>query len=413
MTPELELWEGGDPVLTAIDDTVLDALVASDLVEVHYRAGERAAISARRKVGVSRIGTTVVRINPKLPIQRIMFLLGFARERGWRSGAVPFAVADELLPAIADAYLRQVEPALETGVLQGYREIEDALTVVRGRIREQDQLRQQFGIPLPLLVRYDDFSTDIVENRLLRTAAVRLVRLPGLDGPTRSRLRHIATTLSGADLLPARTGVPSWQPTRLNERFHLALWLAELVVRHTMIDLPRGNVHADGFIVDMAKVFEDFVTVALGGALAAVAGRCVGQRQEYLDEGQMVSMNPDLTWIVDDAPAAVIDAKYKAEKPAGFPNADVYQMLAYCTALRLPVGHLVYAKGNEAARSAVVRHAGIEIRCHTLDLDASPSNLRTQVSELALSIASVRPATASFIAREESVHKARVDAGRA
>ena len=31
----------------------------------------------------------------------------------------------------------------------------------------------------------------------------------------------------------------------------------------------------------------------------------------------------------------MIDAKYKAEKPAGYPNADLYQLLAYCTVLGL------------------------------------------------------------------------------
>lgn len=43
----------------------------------------------------------------------------------------------------------------------------------------------------------------------------------------------------------------------------------------------------------------------------------------------------------------MVDAKYEAEKPSGFPQADTYQMLAYCTVLGLPVGHLVYAEGNQ------------------------------------------------------------------
>jgi 5-methylcytosine-specific restriction enzyme subunit McrC len=47
--------------------------------------------------------------------------------------------------------------------------------------------------------------------------------------------------------------------------------------------------------------------------------------------------------------------KYKAEKPGGFPDADLYQLLAYCTTLRLPVGHLVYAEGNEARWIAALR----------------------------------------------------------
>jgi 5-methylcytosine-specific restriction enzyme subunit McrC len=39
------------------------------------------------------------------------------------------------------------------------------------------------------------------------------------------------------------------------------------------------------------------------------------------------------------------------ERPGGFPQADLYQMLAYCTALRLPEGHLIYARGEAQASS--------------------------------------------------------------
>lgn len=100
-----------------------------------------------------------------------------------------------------------------------------------------------------------------------------------------------------------------------------------------------------------------------------------------------MEIKPDVTWLVGDAPAAVVDAKYKAEKPAGFPNADVYQMLAYCTALGLGAGHLVYARGNEAEQSATIRNAGIEVRCHTLDLEQPPEALLAQIEALASTIA--------------------------
>ncbi len=36
------------------------------------------------------------------------------------------------------------------------------------------------------------------------------------------------------------------------------------------------------------------------------------------------------------SPAAGIDAKHKAENPAGYPNAHLYQLLACCTVLGLP-----------------------------------------------------------------------------
>lgn len=90
---------------------------------------------------------------------------------------------------------------------------------------------------------------------------------------------------------------------------------------------------------------------------------------------------------------AVVDAKYKAEKPAGYPNADLYQLLAYCTVLGLDRGYLVYAKGGEELAHHVVRRSSIEIIRHAVDLDAEPTVLLNQMQDLASHIAasSARP----------------------
>lgn len=82
-------------------------------------------------------------------------------------------------------------------------------------------------------------------------------------------------------------------------------------------------------------------------------------------------------------PCAVADAKYKAEKRNGYPDADLYQMLAYCTALGLYEGHLIYAKGNASHAAHRVRHAGILIHQHALDLDQEPAKLLADVQEVA------------------------------
>jgi len=95
-----------------------------------------------------------------------------------------------------------------------------------------------------------------------------------------------------------------------------------------------------------------------------------------------VPVRPDFVWLDGGVPRIVVDAKYKAEKPSGFPQADLYQLLAYCTVLGLPVGHLVYAKGYEDAREHVVQRASVRIIAHTLDLEAEPASLLRSVSNL-------------------------------
>lgn len=97
-------------------------------------------------------------------------------------------------------------------------------------------------------------------------------------------------------------------------------------------------------------------------------------------------MVPDLVWYRGGKPLAVVDAKYKVERVAGYPNVDLYQMLAYCTALGLPVGHLVYAKGNEMEQQLVVRGSGVQLHAHALDLELMPAQLLMQVDGVASKI---------------------------
>jgi 5-methylcytosine-specific restriction enzyme subunit McrC len=77
----------------------------------------------------------------------------------------------------------------------------------------------------------------------------------------------------------------------------------------------------------------------------------------------------------------------QAENPAGYRYVDLYQLLAYCTALSLPVGHLVYAEGGET-RDVVVRHTHIKIRQHALDLGGPVATLLERIAELARDVAS-------------------------
>lgn len=391
---DLHLIEGGPSVVCSLDEETGDALARSQIVTAVRLGGGEWEITPTTKVGVAAIGGVTIWIKPKVDIARVLFLLGYAAKPGWRDDSVAMAEVTDLVPALAQAFVDQADRALEVGLLQGYNEVDDSLTVLRGRLRDQDQLRQRFGIAVPLLVRFDDHSVDIAENQLLLAATELLLRIQGVPNKTRARLRRLRQVL--ADVTPPVRGapLPVWSPNRLNERYHVALWLAEVLLRRNAVDQAPGDVTVGGFLVDMAKVFEDFLTTALTDAFRPYGGWCRAQDRHYLDVDEKILMKPDLVWYLHGAPAAVIDAKYKAEKPAGFPDADLYQMLAYCTALQLREGHLVYAKGNAVEVAHTVQHAGIRIHAHTLDLGTLPAALLDQVGELAERVRSAAPAEA-------------------
>jgi 5-methylcytosine-specific restriction enzyme subunit McrC len=385
----IRLVESGEPLVVALSDGVAAALTASRLVAVEAWGGGRYRLVPGLRVGAVRIGTgdsaAEVRVEPKVGIARLLFLLGYAADPGWREEDVAVDEADDLLPAVVDALARSCSRALAGGVLQGYHVVDDALPLVRGRVLAGAQLTRRFALPLPVEVRFDEYDADIAENQVLLAACRRGLAVPRLRDETRTRLVHAVAQLDGVSLLTSGAPRPAWRRSRLNERYVGALRLAELLLDALSVEQAggAGELTSAAFVVSMWKVFEDFVTTALAEAMASAPGVTYTQYPVDLDTGGLVPMKPDLVHVRRGQPALVVDAKYKAERLDGYPNADAYQVLAYCTALRLARGHLVYAKGNEQPRTYDVCFSDVVISAHALDLTGTPGELLARVALLA------------------------------
>ena len=391
MTTVLSLAEG-DGALTHGEYDTLNQLGIVDVT--HTAETGRYSVKATQKIGAVSVGDLQVIVRPKITdLNRLVFLLGYAHSRDvWRDDKVRLTESDDLFPALAAVFSRLAARATEQGLLQGYRTVADTLPVLRGRIRVGEQMTRRYGLPVPLAVEYDDFTVDITENRLLLAATLRLLTIPRITPDTRRRLQRLRLVLADVTAPARGRSLPDWRPTRLNARYQDALRLAEVLLAAQSFEHRVGGLVVTGFMFDMWRIFEDFVCTALGESLSRRSGRCATQHPLHLDETSQIRMRPDLVWLSTDRTVqAVVDAKYKAERPAGFPDADLYQMLAYCTVLGLQDGHLVYAKGNEPVRTHQVRRAELRLHTHALDLSLEPAALLTQVDRLADRIAAPSP----------------------
>ena len=77
------------------------------------------------------------------------------------------------------------------------------------------------------------------------------------------------------------------------------------------------------------------------------------------------------------------DAKYKRVEVQHVPNADLYQLLAYVTALGLPGGLLIYAKGEDEPVMHHIRHSGKRLEVAALDLSGTLEDVLARVDNLA------------------------------
>ena len=194
----------------------------------------------------------------------------------------------------------------------------------------------------------------------MKAAAARLGHM-GLDSAEARRgLGWIAAILENVSPLEfRRRRVPEVRFDQLNEHYRHVVGLARLILLHSEFESFRGDVRASGFLIDMNVLFQEFVTRALRETLG-VSERTLradkGVRDVSLDETGDVTLLPDLTWWEDGKCKFVGDAKYKNITGKSVPNADLYQMLAYATALIYPGGMLIYARGEARIASYKVRH---------------------------------------------------------
>lgn len=346
-------------------------------------------------VGAVLLPELAVEIRPKLPIERLLFLISYTLElRKWNEVDFHLTDAPSLVEAIVPGFVAQVRRALQRGVLQGYRVEEDALQTVRGRVRFDDQLRRRYGVFPPAEVRFDEFTEDIEENRLLKAAVARLSRLRLRSTTVRRSLRAFDLTLAGVQTIeyhPRQLPQITW--TRLNERYRPAVELAKLILRATSFDLSHGALRASAFLVDMNQVFEDFVVLALRDELRlsprAFPQGAQGHRLR-LDEAGAITLLPDISWWDGGHCLFVGDVKYKRLKDDEVKNADIYQLLAYSIATDLPGGLLIYAAGERERATYTVVNLGKRLEVTTLDLRGTPDDVLAQIATLAARVRRLR-----------------------
>lgn len=375
-------WSKSDPL--ELSNQEISDIELSGLADVMASSEGGYSIRTSSLVGVLVTDELELRVVPHLDVPRLMFLLGYAKDpNGWKNIVASFDEVDDLLTAIASGFSWQATWALDRGVMRGYIHRDEREAVLRGRIRFGDQIARGGGLPIPLEVSYDDFTEDILENRMLRTAASLVLRLPRLPDQTRRRLLRLRSVLAEVSELPIGQPVGAPTITRLNERYAPALALAELILSSASLGSGVGTTASTTFIFDMNKVFENFVTIALGESLARHGGELRDQVTK-VRLSEHISLKPDLAWWRDGQWEAVLDVKYKPLYSESFPNGDAYQMLAYSLAYGLDEGWLIYAREpDQQSVDHVIPSAGKTLIVTALDVGREPDELLRDVDELA------------------------------
>jgi 5-methylcytosine-specific restriction enzyme subunit McrC len=336
-------------------------------------------LTPRGCAGVVVAPTLRLVIYPKIPLQNLFLLLDPDDPISAAPDEVAPAPGLQILDFLAGRLARLLMERGAAGLRRGYREREEQGPFLHGRIDVTAQLREGAARKDRLHSVRDDFTADVPCNQAPKATAERLLASSLLGGRAREMLIQALRGFEEVGPAPLTPDVfAAAEADRLAEGYRPLLDLCRLLADALGPSDVAGITPCPAFLLDMERVFERYVT---RGVTEAFTDRRTAKAQETHVVAPGVEMRPDVTVYRDGQPIMVVDAKWK--RPTGAPvPADLYQMLAYCTALGVGRAALVYPGRRDGAQVIRLQNAPIQVEMRTLRVIGEPARCLRSLKRL-------------------------------
>ena len=136
-------------------------------------------LTAGDRIGVILSEGVHIRIEPKVPIANLFYMLTYAEKLDWfRDQQAPLGRSEDLFAFIVQMFVNQVDRIVRQGIQRGYIDLEETHPYLRGRLLLGDHLRRTVVRPGLFHQRTNEFTADLPENRILHETLNRLGRAP-------------------------------------------------------------------------------------------------------------------------------------------------------------------------------------------------------------------------------------------
>jgi 5-methylcytosine-specific restriction enzyme subunit McrC len=273
---------------------------------------------------------------------------------------------DDLLEILIKLFCDRLFEVLHRGLPRRYVHHEDDLAALRGRLDVHRQFTLLAASPQKLACRFDELSSDIPLNQIMKAAVRKLGRL-SRSADNQRRLAELAFAF--VDISDVLVGALRWHDVvidRTNRAWAQLLSLAKLLLGDRFQNTSTGGAQGFALLFEMNTLFEEFVGRKLQSALVGSGFdvRLQGPRDFALREtgsGKLrFATKPDITITQNNVPVLIIDTKWKRLKGQiddakyGVGQADIYQMMAYAHVYQCQRLMLLYPYHSELAGDAGV-----------------------------------------------------------
>jgi 5-methylcytosine-specific restriction enzyme subunit McrC len=351
----------------------VDFLLTDHRAHLHLAPGGspgRFRLTPTGHVGTITAPTCRLVIRPKIPVNNLFYLLDPDEPIPVSEDRSATQTGTEALDFLAVRLARLLGERSAAGLHRAYTERAESGPFLHGRLDLSVHLRDPNGRKDRFHCQYEDFTSDVPCNQVPKATAELVLRSPLLGEGARVALRRCLggfAEIRSVALVPA--SFLDAAPDRLTESYRPLLDVCRLLAESVDPKAAAGETPCPAFLLDMERVFEQYVTRGVVRAFAG-NGRYTVSAQPLFAANRPVAgqpdvhMRPDLTIDRTGRPLVVIDAKWKRRPGIPWVTEDLYQVLAYATALGARRAVLVYpGRRNRVWEYSLARApVGIEIR---------------------------------------------------
>jgi len=360
--------------LSPEERTLADQLAAGPEARLRIdslRDGTR--IVASSWVGVVRFEHVEIRVAPKLAggtlglVGMIDFAAGLDSLQRIPADRLLSTEDGGLFDLLALLLLEASDSIVRSGLFRDYRERDEELGVVRGRLLIDQQVLRRFGRLDRLACRFDEQEYDILENQILAAALDRCATYATHESVRRRAhlLNGLFRQLCDPSALEVAVAEQDLHYHRLNEHYREAHAIAFLLLKGLGIKdvLAMGRTRSFAFLLDMNLLFERFVLRLIQYTMPTTEYRVQYQRG---DRSVLWNAETDKPYarVVPDILVTprrsrqtqlAVDAKYKLYSDVKVASSDIYQAFLYAHAFSgrrsdaLPRALLVFPSSDVSA----------------------------------------------------------------
>ena len=334
----------------------------------NFKTGYKWQLTSKGRVGNIPITPEFhIAIRPKVPINNLFGMLEYAYNLKIKfpQGSINCQFLEESYERLANILAHKILERCRKGLYRDYLSKTERLAYIRGRVDLRSALQKPWDVKLKC--HYNEQTGDIEDNQILAWTLFIIGRSGLCRESVSSTVRKAFHALQGFVTLKTFKSEACIDRNyhRLNQDYQLLHALCRFFLDNTGPSHETGDREMLPFLIDMAKLYEQFVAEWLK-ANTPKGFFVKPQHRVIHDPNYFYRIDLLLCDIATSKVLYVLDTKYKA--PDKIDNKDIYQIVAYAHALNCQNAILIYPQTLE--KPLDIKHGDIQVRSLTFSLNS-------------------------------------------